>query len=323
MKNIKFNFNFNHLFRLLVLFLSLFLNYYSLFAQIDTSVYYPLSKGNKWEYFNGQGFPEYYQRNLIEVENDTTLRNGKTYSIIKTTTIYSSQRTSKYSYQRVENNCRVYEYIDSIYRCGADENLLFDFSAPEKILWPICGYLGMGKYMGPLYKKQVDFGIYKNLETIDFFYRVNIYNKGYKIDTVWWILDIDNYHRIAKGFGIVRYREDCSLCAYLINGVYGGTFTNVSNSDISHPTSFKLLQAYPNPFNPSTTICYVLKDPGRIKLSVFDILGREVKLLVNGYSAAGEHTAVFTPDNSSSSGIYLVQLQQGENVLTTKIIFQK
>ncbi len=77
------------------------------------------------------------------------------------------------------------------------------------------------------------------------------------------------------------------------------------------PTAFQLHQNYPNPFNPSTTIEFDLPERGVVKLIVCDVLGREVKRLVDGELNAGRHFVHFDGDNLTS-GIYFYILDAGK-----------
>jgi hypothetical protein len=87
------------------------------------------------------------------------------------------------------------------------------------------------------------------------------------------------------------------------------------------PSSFAVA-AYPNPFNPSTTIRYDLPASGKIRVSVFDLLGREVATLFSGTQTAGSHEARF--DGSQlSSGIYFVRLQTNQQQSQHKIVLLK
>ncbi|MEJ2636437.1 MAG: T9SS type A sorting domain-containing protein [Calditrichia bacterium] len=82
---------------------------------------------------------------------------------------------------------------------------------------------------------------------------------------------------------------------------------------------FTLYQNYPNPFNPVTTINYILKNSSYVKLSVFDITGREVKILVNKYQSGGEYSVLFKPSNLAS-GIYIYKLRIGPFEQTRKMM---
>jgi hypothetical protein len=77
------------------------------------------------------------------------------------------------------------------------------------------------------------------------------------------------------------------------------------------PTTYELHQNYPNPFNPSTTIRYELPTSSLVRLSVFDILGREVVVLVNEEKEPGFHDATWTT-KGMASGIYYYSMIAGE-----------
>ncbi|HRU91851.1 MAG TPA: T9SS type A sorting domain-containing protein [Candidatus Marinimicrobia bacterium] len=85
---------------------------------------------------------------------------------------------------------------------------------------------------------------------------------------------------------------------------------------------YSLSQNYPNPFNPTTSITYSLKQTGNVRLSVFDILGREVAVLVDDVQNAGQHTITFS-GTDLSTGIYLYRLQVGREVITKKMVLVK
>lgn len=90
------------------------------------------------------------------------------------------------------------------------------------------------------------------------------------------------------------------------------------------PGSFKLGQNYPNPFNPSTTIEYHLAQAGHISLTVHDVLGKQVAVLINTQQDAGVHRVLF---NSSkfylSSGIYFYQLRASSHSALQKMAIIK
>jgi hypothetical protein len=86
--------------------------------------------------------------------------------------------------------------------------------------------------------------------------------------------------------------------------------------------NFALSQNYPNPFNPVTTISYTLQEQSEVKLSVYDVLGHEVAILVNGMKPSGTHTLQFKGANLSS-GVYLYKLQSEGKVITKKMALMK
>ena len=106
------------------------------------------------------------------------------------------------------------------------------------------------------------------------------------------------------------------------SSVCGVEVNAIALSRFEVPANFALHANYPNPFNPVTTIGYDLPDEAQVKISVFDILGREVSVLVNGVIEAGYHQAVWNgmdhSSNALSSGVYFYQLQVNGEVLNTQ-----
>lgn len=90
----------------------------------------------------------------------------------------------------------------------------------------------------------------------------------------------------------------------------------------SIPSSLKLAQNYPNPFNPSTTIRYDLPDADHVLLRVCDVLGREVRRLVDSRQSPGQHAVEF--DGSGlSSGVYVYQLRTGTGAHSRSMLMLK
>jgi hypothetical protein len=90
---------------------------------------------------------------------------------------------------------------------------------------------------------------------------------------------------------------------------YQNVMVNVTDDDIK-PIEFMLEQNYPNPFNPSTIIGYVLQEKSNAKLSLINILGEEVAILVNEEQDKGFHKVDINAANLPS-GVYLYKLQAG------------
>jgi hypothetical protein len=104
--------------------------------------------------------------------------------------------------------------------------------------------------------------------------------------------------------------------------IYDCSAATSSPEPFTRPPSSFVLSAYPNPFNPSTTIRYDLPASGIIHLSVFDLLGREVTTLFSGTQTAGSHEARF--DGAQlSSGIYFVRLESNLHSSQHKIVLLK
>jgi cytochrome c peroxidase len=81
-------------------------------------------------------------------------------------------------------------------------------------------------------------------------------------------------------------------------------------------------EAYPNPFNPTTTLTYTLLDDAEVELSVFDLLGRRVQVLASGHHAAGTYSATFDA-MSIPSGVYVYRLVAGTRAETGSLILVK
>ena len=93
------------------------------------------------------------------------------------------------------------------------------------------------------------------------------------------------------------------------------------------PEVFALHQNYPNPFNPITTLRYDLPENGMVNITIYDMLGREVKTLINQTQDAGYRSVIWDATNDYgkpvSAGIYLYQIQAGEYISTRKMVLLK
>ncbi len=91
---------------------------------------------------------------------------------------------------------------------------------------------------------------------------------------------------------------------------------------VNGPLSFALEQNYPNPFNPATKIKYSVPESGNVKLSVYNTVGEEVAVLVDGFSETGFFEVSFNASNLPS-GVYLYKLQSANLVQTKKMMLLK
>jgi hypothetical protein len=94
---------------------------------------------------------------------------------------------------------------------------------------------------------------------------------------------------------------------------------NVSNMSPNIPGSFVLHQNYPNPFNPVTTILFSVPEQSHVELRVYDLLGREVQVLVNDVKLAGTHT-VELDARSLPSGVYFYRINTPSFIETKRMI---
>ncbi|MCD6336205.1 MAG: T9SS type A sorting domain-containing protein [Candidatus Latescibacteria bacterium] len=88
------------------------------------------------------------------------------------------------------------------------------------------------------------------------------------------------------------------------------------------PDEYTLRQSYPNPFNPTATIRYQLPEPGNVNLTIYDLLGQEVRVLVSETQPGGWYRARWDGKNEAgkrvASGVYLYRLKVGEGFLQTR-----
>lgn len=101
----------------------------------------------------------------------------------------------------------------------------------------------------------------------------------------------------------------------------------IETPDDAVPVHFKLLQNYPNPFNPSTTIEYQIPISSHVVLRIFNVLGQEVRTLVNGNQSAGSHSVVWNGKDSFgkevAGGIYFFRMRTKDFVQTKKLLLLK
>jgi hypothetical protein len=129
---------------------------------------------------------------------------------------------------------------------------------------------------------------------------------------------------VEDGFPFVKSGDNfiAGFQPWVPNGV-PDPFENIALADQpTVPDEFTLSQNYPNPFNPVTTIAYGIPEGGFVSLKVYDILGRQVAVLSDGYRPPGMHRVNWDASNMSS-GIYLYVLQAGEHRLGGKMVLMK
>lgn len=157
---------------------------------------------------------------------------------------------------------------------------------------------------------------------------------GYLMATTWWCAF--DWYRMTEGFqsmGVLHMDRVTEKpvapvlkLAYLAYFKAGGITTEVMINDPSTASlaqKFELNQNYPNPFNPSTKINFALHERAHVKLSVIDLLGREVDVLVDEAKNPGNHDVTFSANGRSQnlpSGLYFYRLQAGQEVLTKKMM---
>jgi hypothetical protein len=134
--------------------------------------------------------------------------------------------------------------------------------------------------------------------------------------------DGDNYPELIISMDLV---ENNALKGF--SRIYKKSSTlDVSNSD-PHPHNYYLSDAYPNPFNPSTTIIFKTIKEGIVSIRVYDVLGKEIKTLLNDTVKSGEYLLCWNGKDSYgnrvSSGIYLINMVSGSFNKSIKTILIK
>ena len=99
------------------------------------------------------------------------------------------------------------------------------------------------------------------------------------------------------------------------------------NNNITMPDQFMIHNNYPNPFNPVTTLYYDLPENCLVNITIYDMLGRQVKTLIKQTQAVGYRSVIWDASNDYgepvSAGIYLYQIQAGEYISTKKMVLLK
>ena len=125
----------------------------------------------------------------------------------------------------------------------------------------------------------------------------------------------------AGSYDSTAYALVLGICEYL-----GLDLTQIQN-EADKPSGYSLLQNYPNPFNPVTKLRYDLPENSHVNITIYDMLGRAVKTMVNQHQNAGHRSIIWDGtndyDNTVSTGIYLYQIQAGAYTRTKKMVFLK
>lgn len=282
-------------------FLLLFLSFSTLsFAQFDYVL--PVKPGNVWVY-------KWYDRWFgdlgiyrLKATDSVQIVNNKTYHQVIT---LGNGNKTKHFIRKSEDNG--YYSLES-----KDEKLFFNSSSSIGEKWYWGDSTGWSVLTYDIFNSEV-FG----QEILVF---QIIYDGG--------VISLTNFY--CEKFGLLATNmsestESTRLMGCIIDGVvYGDTTSTLVDvePDQLKPNSIVLGQNYPNPFNPSTTIPFRLNQSGRVKMTVYDISGREIRVLKNGFMESGDHQVTFQADEFPS-GLYLVRLEAEGQVLSKKMMLLK
>jgi hypothetical protein len=112
---------------------------------------------------------------------------------------------------------------------------------------------------------------------------------------------------------------------YILNESYkqlGGIPTAISEEQNTIPTNYALFQNYPNPFNPTTNIKFSLPKESKVKLTIYDAIGKQITVLVDGQMSAGSHVVQWNATNFAS-GVYFYRIEADNFRMTNKMLFMK
>jgi len=135
------------------------------------------------------------------------------------------------------------------------------------------------------------------------------------------------HEKLYMNFGVIGAPFGAeTLVPFTLVDASGNTWNYTASVRVSAgtPLQYALHANYPNPFNPSTTICYSLIDAQHTKLTVFNAIGQTIRTLVNEPQTAGIHTVQWDSRNSLgeqvSSGVYFYRLEAGTYVKTKRMM---
>ncbi len=293
-----------------------------LFAQVDSLKellnYYPLRTGNYWEYqsyWEQMPFPPTDSSSYsVEVTGDTLLENGHIYKIL------SIKDISPYNYQysrleRIDSltGC-VYRYINDT---TTNHEYMSDslFAQPGDTIYSSRERITHYSYYKTTCLSLINDTIFGLPTSLKNFYNLSIIHGG--------------TYALAKGFGFL-YSVGCELGCGFTNLVYakidgkeyGKKITSINSDENLSPNLFTLGQNYPNPFNPSTVISWQLAVGSHVTLKVYDVLGKEVAILVNEEKPADNYKIDFN-GNTLASGIYFYSLWANNFVQNRKMVLLK
>ena len=174
---------------------------------------------------------------------------------------------------------------------------------------------------------------YKLIVTLD--YPGNVYTQDYlnisdsntSISTYEYATFMTNLNLTLWNIGYVVEASDEEFTVISHDGEFVLSNTLLSNDNDIMPDVFALHQNYPNPFNPNTLLRYDLPEDGFVNITIYDMMGRTVKTLVNSSQTSGyksiEWSATNIRDEPVAAGLYLFTIQTGEFRQTRKMLLLK
>jgi hypothetical protein len=276
------------------LFLSL-LFFLSITAYAQT--YYPLETGNRWDYGYYLSTDQSTYSFSVSITGDTLMANGKRYAVEQS--VYSGTRFLR------QDGLQVYQFTVS-----GDDSLLYDFS--YTYLW--------GETLTVSNR-----GDYDLITTVNS-HHATVFDANRTIWTFYTYATDRSFYRelkIADSIGCYEIDTKNEPTFYLIGAIINGRRyeTTLTGTDYaaSLPQGYVLHQNYPNPFNPATTIRYDVPMRSNVTIRVFNILGQEVRTLVNEEKSPGSYAIEFNA-GTLPSGLYYYRLTAGNYNIQEKMV---
>ncbi len=289
------------------------LSSYNQYVYYDPYLMY-ISKddGSSWKYVNS-AFSTYF------VEAESKHPNGKLF-IGSAKGVYKSEGGEYWSYCHPGTVSNMTILSDGTIYIALSDDTDYRVSGDEGANWSVIPFTENPFTIGNIFHdKQEAVYIYVNTSTVGELY------KKQKNSSQWIKLGELNGNN-TYSFGLtmqINSRGDIFYLDYDTLYKIGSNITEVKNNEgVTIPNNYSLSQNYPNPFNPTTRIKYSIPQKSFVRLSVFDILGREVAALVNSEKEPGYYEIEF--DGSKlSSGVYFYKLQSGSFSQTKKFMLVK
>lgn len=170
------------------------------------------------------------------------------------------------------------------------------------------------------------YNIYRSIGTAPYkFIKIGEVNHNSELQNHTWV---DNSYTVDGG-GVPYYRyrvtseDDKQIQSITSNEVVVNAYIGWKiNNEISEIFDYNLLQNFPNPFNPVTTISYSIKETGLVTLSIYNILGQLLSVAVNEVKEQGNHNTQFDA-SLLSSGVYIYQLKVNDFISSKKMVITK
>jgi len=261
--------------------------------------FFPSQVGNLWQYQDDGGnlWTVQFTRDSLAVDGNVFL-------------FYDDQPEPRY---RIDTSASVYEwplsYNDHLYKLDADSG--------EAWVWFNNGFVNWYGWVARIYSSVV-FGRLTTVKVI----RLGPNHPDSCGDTCFWYWE----RHLASGFGVIYAWEEPFYVSFLrgcvIAGDTFGTIVSVEPDQRLLPTEISLNQNYPNPFNATTMIEFSLTSEMNINLGIYDIIGRQLMILVDERRRSGRHSVIIHGSNLPS-GIYIVRMVANDQMLSRKITLMK